>query len=513
MASPGLFVEPAERRRRWLWPGLGLLVFLLSLLEMFGADNGFLRDPATSRHLAAGTLALEQGPVLATDPFTFSLAGQPWMQHQWLFDLGAALATGIGGVPLAYAFGVVLFSLAPLALWRLLMGDGTPWPVALLYVCFASVLLHAHWLLRPQLINYVLLPVFIAAWYRYPRGLSPAAFGGLLALLILWTNVHGGFVTALLFWGLAWTGRLLDNALAKRRVLDDSVLRWAVFGAVAGLATLVNPFGWNLHRQIWHMVFEIQSYALYDEYKALDFASGDVLPIGYLVIVALLIISRLLPGRGPLGWEAVFPLVAFAYFANTTQRHVLVLLIVAAVPVCRAWGGFLLHVLKGTPRRRVLAFSAYEQRSRSHLWQAPVLALLGVGVFVLSPASAGLRVGNDNVSLQAVDVLRKLGGSIQRPLTTTWNGGPLFYHLGPDFKISHDDRNEFHGDERIYDLRRLLFAKAGWRGSLRQGRYDAVILEPGWPLGYKLRNDDQWHLFYADDVTEIFIPVREPGAR
>ncbi|MEM1058084.1 MAG: hypothetical protein AAGK14_02450 [Verrucomicrobiota bacterium] len=507
MGRPQLFVEPAARRRRWLWPNLGVLLFLLSLAGIYGGDSNFLTDPATARHLVAGKLAWTQGPVLATDPYTFTLAGQPWMQHQWLFDLTVGGLELAGGVPLAFVFGVVLFALAPLALWRLLAGEGVPWPVGLLYVCFAVVLLHAHWLLRPQLLNYVLLPVFIAAWYRYPRGLSPASWAVLLVLLVLWTNVHGGFVTALLFWGLAWTGRLVDNALAKRRVLDDPARRWAVFGAVAGLVTLLNPFGGALHGQIWRMVFQIESYAFYHEYQRLDFASGDPLAFGYLLLVALLIASRFLPGRGPLGWESVLPLVVFAYFAVTSQRHVLLLLLVAAVPLCRAWGGFLLHVMSGPQRERVLGVTRFERASRSHLWQVPLLAAVLALPFLATPIAGELRVGERNLSPEAVAWLKANREQVRRPLTTTWNGGPLAYHLGPDFKISYDDRNEFHGDARLNDLITLLEARHGWRELLRREGFDSVIVEPGRKLVYKLRGRRGWLQVHEDETVVIFVRV------
>lgn len=508
MAKIALYEDPAARRRRWLWPSLGLLLFALTLAGMLGADAHFLTDPATARHLAAGKLAWTIGSVLAADPFTYTVETQFWMQHQWLFDLAFGGVELVGGVALAYALGGVLFALIPLALWRLLIGRGvaTPWPVAFAYLCFAVVLLHAHWLLRPQLINYVLLPVFLAVWYRYPRGLPPWGWLLLPVLLIGWANIHGGFVTALLFWGLAWTGRLIDNALAgQRRVLDDPALRWALFGAVAGAVTLLNPYGWHLHRMIWRMVFELKSYAFYLEYQPPDFASGDALAVGYLIIVGLLVVGRFLPGRSPLGWESVLPLVVFAYFATQSQRHVLLLLFVAAVPICRDWGGAFRRLVKGEAGRRVAALSRFERESRSYLWQVPTLAVLVGAVFLVTPGAAALRVGDANVSARAVAYLQANVECFQRPLTTTWNGGPLAYHLGPDLKISFDDRNEFHGDIRLYLLRHLLGARSGWRHHLESGDYDSAILEPGWPLARELNRSPRWRGVYQDDTALIFL--------
>lgn len=505
MANYQMYEEPAVRQRRWLWPSLGLLVFALTLAGLFGADAHFLTDPATSRHLAAGKLAWETGPVLAADPFTYTIAEQSWMQHQWLFDLAVGGIELLGGVPLAFAFGVVAFALIPLALWRLLMGEKIPWPIALAYVCFAVVLLHAHWLLRPQLLNYLLLPVFLAAWYRYRQGLSTWAWAGLLALLLLWVNVHGGFVTALLFWGLAWTGRLIDNWRYGRKVVDDAALRWVVFGLVAGLVTLLNPYGWKLHGMIWHMVFQVESYAFYHEYQPLDLTSGEALAVGYLIIVALLIIGRFLPGRPNLGWESVLPIVVFAYFAIQSQRHVLILLLVAAVPICRDWAGAFRVWVRGAAAERVAKLSEYERQSRSYLWQVPALAVLSVGIFLLTPMAKTLRVGAFNVSPETVEVIRAQQHLFQRPFTTTWNGGPLAYHLGPEFKISFDDRNEFHGDGRMLRFYHVIRARAGWQDYFKLERFDSAILAPNWPLARELAADPTWKRLHADELSVVFI--------
>src|SRR4030095_6275178 len=47
-----------------------------------------LDDGDTWWHLATGRLIAARGAVPATDPFSFTAAGTPWINRQWLFDLG-----------------------------------------------------------------------------------------------------------------------------------------------------------------------------------------------------------------------------------------------------------------------------------------------------------------------------------------------------------------------------------------------------------------------------------------
>ncbi|HSM46149.1 MAG TPA: hypothetical protein VK969_14135, partial [Acidimicrobiia bacterium] len=55
-------------------------------------DNSFLW------HVRAGTVQLERGSVLTTDPFSFTLGGEPWRTQSWLVELLYGWAEGLSGL-------------------------------------------------------------------------------------------------------------------------------------------------------------------------------------------------------------------------------------------------------------------------------------------------------------------------------------------------------------------------------------------------------------------------------
>ena len=62
-----------------------------------------IRDNSFLWHIRAGDLQLTSGEVLTTDPFSFTMAGEPWRTQSWLADLlyGSLeqASGGLGWVP------------------------------------------------------------------------------------------------------------------------------------------------------------------------------------------------------------------------------------------------------------------------------------------------------------------------------------------------------------------------------------------------------------------------------
>jgi hypothetical protein len=47
-----------------------------------------LDDADTWWHLASGRLIAASGAVPASDPFSYTAEGAPWLNRQWLFEVG-----------------------------------------------------------------------------------------------------------------------------------------------------------------------------------------------------------------------------------------------------------------------------------------------------------------------------------------------------------------------------------------------------------------------------------------
>src|SRR5260370_11900424 len=85
---------------RWLVPSVGdlLCVALLGLLVFTNLSTRLLGDAGIGWHIRTGQLILATHAVPQVDPFSSSMAGQPWFAWEWLYVLLAGWLAAAAGV-------------------------------------------------------------------------------------------------------------------------------------------------------------------------------------------------------------------------------------------------------------------------------------------------------------------------------------------------------------------------------------------------------------------------------
>ena len=177
------------------WASLALLVpTIVSLLSRMGAID-------LAYHIRAGEDVLH-GNIPRVDTYTFTVAGTPWLDQQWLAQGVFAALYRLGGWPLLAAAQALLvggtFSLVYLAARAT---GASPKTGALLVL--AGFLVASPGLgMRPQLLA---LPLFAALlWVTASRREHPGRLWVAPVLAALCANLHGSFALFPLVVGLAW---------------------------------------------------------------------------------------------------------------------------------------------------------------------------------------------------------------------------------------------------------------------------------------------------------------------
>jgi hypothetical protein len=145
-----------------------------------------LDDVDTWWHLATGRLIAARGALPAVDPFSYTAAGAPWINRQWLFELGLYGLWRLGG-PQAVILGTgALFVAAFACAWRLARRHLPAWAAAIIVFLAAEAAVE-RFTARPEAATLCLLAVeLLLLDGRLTRGKAVA-----LALLqLLWANVH-----------------------------------------------------------------------------------------------------------------------------------------------------------------------------------------------------------------------------------------------------------------------------------------------------------------------------------
>ena len=205
-----------------------------------------LDDSDTWWHLASGRLIAELGAVPRSDPFSYTAEGAPWINRQWLFDLGLYRLWRLGGDD-GVALGTgALFVAAFACAYRLARRHLPAWAAAA-FVFVAAEAAVERFTVRPEAATLCFLAVELLL---LDGAVGWNVVAALVLLQVVWANVH-----ALAILGLAPLGAELAGALAARWLpmpagwraassrSRDEIRRLAVATAGVALAGAATPLG------------------------------------------------------------------------------------------------------------------------------------------------------------------------------------------------------------------------------------------------------------------------------
>ena len=262
------------------WPLVIAVVVLFGVLSN-ARFNAVLADPDTYWHLATGRWIIEHKALPSGDPFSYSVPGAPWITHEWLSELlltGVYRAAGWTGlvVLVALIFAVTLACLMRFLLKRMEPIDG------LLFTGFAGAMLMSHLLVRPHVLVWPLLAVWVGTLVdAVEKERNPPWW--LMPVIVLWANMHASFTLGLAFGAALAIEAVLGQSGDRRRV---AATRWGSFIALSVVASMLTPFGW---RGLWFSAEFMQMHVLLDsitEWRSPDFHKPQILELWLLLILA-----------------------------------------------------------------------------------------------------------------------------------------------------------------------------------------------------------------------------------
>lgn len=77
--------------------GLGLAAIAIAMFALAAFSPAVLGDGDTFSHLATGEWIIAHRAAPHVDPFSLSMAGAPWIAHEWLSEVLLTLAFRLGG--------------------------------------------------------------------------------------------------------------------------------------------------------------------------------------------------------------------------------------------------------------------------------------------------------------------------------------------------------------------------------------------------------------------------------
>lgn len=506
-----------ERRPSdWVMPSIADILFLSLFFKILGSGSELLNDGDTGWHIVTGEGILRTFRIPFSDPYSHTATGTAWTTHEWLSEVIFGLShrlMGLNGVVLVSAAVITLtFFFLYLFMFRRRINP----LVAVSFTILAAFASSLHWLARPHIFSLPLALAFIIILELYQRE-KINHLKLLPILMVLWVNLHGGYILGLMLVAIYAAGNLL-LAIATPDKDGEARKSFRSLGLIAFitlLATFVNPHGPAILYFPFHNLgrgFLIDTVA---EWLSPDFHKYRLFEVTLLLFATIFVLSR----KTLDVFEATVALLLTHMSLYSIRFIPLFSILLSPAAAARAEALFEstfqsrasmkgVKVIGDIFRAISNNITALETRFNRHLWVYASLAIcLMIGLNGGRIRNAHVMEYEHGKSEFPVDALAfALANHVTGNVFNNdgW-GGYMIYRAYPTYRVFLDGRSDMYGVSLVKEYIKVSTAGLGYEDVLDKYGVTWVIYNNNTALCQLLAASGKWKLVYADSVANIFL--------
>ena len=190
------------------------------------------------------------GEIPRVEQYSAVAAGRPYIAHEWLSGLIFLGVFKIGGGQALTVFRAMTMLAILLLLWFSLEKRARRFVLAAPLLALATYIILERMFVRPHAFTLLFLGVWVFCMERWRRRRRLGYLVLLVPLQIIWANLHGGYIMAVIF-GATMTAGAAFFVLFPSWSKDESyvwsdVRKLALLTAACMAASLINPYGLRL---------------------------------------------------------------------------------------------------------------------------------------------------------------------------------------------------------------------------------------------------------------------------
>ena len=489
--------------RGWFRAGTSFLavltMVLVGIIYIFALYRPDMNDPDIWWHMRNAQYLLQHHAFPRFDMYSFTVAGHPWINTEWLSEVPYYLAYRAFGLVGIKSLAFFLLTAVFLLLLYLCYQESRNFKSSV-FVCIYSVFLATvSFGPRTILFGYIYAVVLLIILQRF-RTRGDAPLWTIPLLFCLWANTHGSWSLGLILFFLMAASGLVGGTWGRVESVKwtPSQLKKLIFTGVATVAALfVNPFGWRLVYYPFDLAFKQKlNIAHVQEWVSVDF--HDLRGKLVLILIIGVILGAFFRNRR---WNlGEILMLLFALYSGLTYIRFLVLLGIVAAPVLAKTLDF---------------FPPYRPQDETPKTNMVVLAACIAVMVFFWPREAKVRKSIEETYPSGAVAYMKTHPPQGNVVNFYLWGGYLGYH-DPAFKDFVDSRvdifeyagvlkdyldllgadMEQHRPDTIFDkyhVRYVLFPPSDSKNQL---------LSAG-ELVYVLEHDPRWKTVYKDQVAVL----------
>jgi hypothetical protein len=488
-ATASATAAPAISLLRWAFSFPAMLAMFL-VGRVFYEGRGFVVDPDLWWHIRVGQNILATYHWPTTDPFSFTVAGTPWIAYEWLGDVLLGAAARYGGLLGLDILLIVLASIVMLALYAyatMRCGNSKAGFLASFLLCSLAF---ASFTLRPQMLGYLFLILTLIALERFRQG-KPRALWFLPPLFLLWVNSHGSWVIGLgvifVFWASGLAEFNFGGVEAKRWKPAERIRLEFIF-LLCLAAIPFTPYGTRLAAY----PFTVASTLPLNVGNILEWQSMPFNIVGGKLFLAVVLGFFLAQMMCRMTWRAA---EVALFFGGVTMACLHVRFLLLFVPFFAPL--FATILARWAP--------PYDAKKDHRVLNAILMTAVIVAMVRYFPTRAGIeKIVAESFPVRAVEYLRQ--HPVPGPMYNTYGYGGYLIGMLPEQKVFIDGRGDLYEDAgafneylEVADLKPAAFAV------LRAHGIQSCLVESKEPLATVLATQPGWERRYSDGVSALFV--------
>lgn len=450
-------------------------------------------------HVRTGDYILATHSIPATDVFTYTAEGRPWVVHEWLWEVMQSVVLHYGGYRAAAALSVALMLSTYAILYRGLRRLGAGEIPATTLTLWAAAIAVPNFGVRPREWTHLFVAVYLTRLLAFRAG-QQARLWILPVVMLLWVNLHGVFAL-----GVALIGFFATMSLVEWKVYGGEFQRrpWIVCGAVI-LATLMNPYGlWQLLYPLgYYLDGDNPSFAIVSEFASPDF-HNPIMQLFALGIIAFAVVG-IRTGR-----DRTFDALLGAIFilqALVSARQVSLSALVLA-PLIAA----------GIVQRYQWARERPPAPTGVGIRTANAVVAVALGLAMVVAGSDPKVMGRLQLHAEPVSKGMPVEGAafivehnLPDPVFNQqeW-GGFLIYEWFPRRKVFIDGRFDMFGNSIVANYQAVANIQARWQEVLAEYKIETVLTRKNSPLSTLLTTTGAWDRVFRGEVEDVLVKRKD----
>jgi hypothetical protein len=249
------------------------LPYLLCFFVAFVLGMKQLREPDVWWQLLAGRWMLEHHQVTHSDVFSYTMAGHPWINVKWLYEVLIALIEKLlGPTGVLLLQGMVNIAIVYLVVQSLrkvckILQQPAPYFYTLVAILLFLVTVEYRMAGRPEMISHLMCALYLFIFINNPQHQWKNILL-LIPLQCLWANMHEGYPVGLVMTGTLVAGTFIAYLTGKDKAALQQTIRLSLLFLAMVFIVLLNPNGiqlwkqpFEIYRQVWANKYTTELYS------------------------------------------------------------------------------------------------------------------------------------------------------------------------------------------------------------------------------------------------------------